>query len=97
MNNYINKFSHLCIEQRNYLSGILVKGHIYNHISISKQSRPFRQLLQELPDLGLHCLLKHKKVSQEGKGLTCTEPSMLMVFVVLCLGAPEGSISSGSG
>ena len=54
MNNYINKLSCLYLKQRNYLSGSLVI--IFFH----KQTEYIliRQLLQELPDLGLLCLQK---------------------------------------
>ena len=37
--------------------------------SISECSAWIRQVLQELPDLGLLCLQKHQKVSLWGKGL----------------------------
>ena len=47
-----------------------------------------RQLLQELPDLGLLCLQKHSKVSLGGKGLcdsgvsssSCHDWSVIVTF-----------------
>ena len=39
-----------------------------------------RQLLQELPDLGLLCLLKHEKVSLWGKGLMLFEMTSELLF-----------------
>ena len=54
MNNYLNKRSCLYIEQINYLSGSLVIIFFYKQTEYTL----IRQLLQELPDLGLLCLQK---------------------------------------
>ena len=74
-NNYINKLSRFYIEQRNYLSSPLVLDHILSYFHkanradtdkaafVNKQTTLIRQLLQELPDLGLLCLQKCLKAS----------------------------------
>ena len=51
MNNYKNTFSHLYIEQRNYLSGPLVLDDIESFPEANRED-PDR----ELSDLGLLCL-----------------------------------------
>ena len=53
MNKRINKFSCWYIEQENYMSSPLV----YFHKQTDKTQ--IRQLLEELPDLGLICLQKY--------------------------------------
>ena len=55
MNNYINKFSRLYIEQRNCLSEPLVKDHILSYSHKQTELTLIRQLFKELPDLGLLC------------------------------------------
>ena len=54
MNNYINNF-HVCtyIEQRNYLSSLLVYDHILSYFLEETLQTLLSQLLQELPDLSL--------------------------------------------
>ena len=63
MNNYINKFSCWYTEQRNYLSELSVRsisvGSDISYFNEETEYTLIRQLLQELPDLGLLCLQKH--------------------------------------
>ena len=66
MHNYMNKCSSLYIDQRNYLSDPILKGHILSKFHKQAEQTLIRQLLQELSDLGLLCL---QKVSLAGKRL----------------------------
>ena len=59
MNNYIHKLSCWYIEQRNYILRSTECRIRYIIYLLSRRETLIRQLLQELPDLGLLCLQKH--------------------------------------